>query len=166
MENPEKLLQAAESMGLNAATLELMRLLPLVYVAWSDGELQEEELGLILESAESLGISSDESLTLLQSWLQEKPSDAFFKKGLRLLSYVVATMDEDEAESASKDVNALCDAVARAAGGLDGHSVRVEGKEQLALRQVVNRLNLGTRPATRATLASIVQAQGGKGGEA
>jgi len=151
-----QLLELAQPIGLTEDTLELLRVLPLVYVAWADGEIQPEELAVIIESAESFGLSHAASLELLESWLQDRPSDNFFKQGLRLLSYVVASLPDDEAAKAVDDVAALCDSVARAAGGMVGHSVRIDPDEQMALRQVAVRLDLGSRAPSRKALQGIL----------
>jgi len=151
-----RLLELASPLGLEAETLELLPLLPLVYVAWSDGEIQAEELSVILEFAETRGLKSETSLELLQGWLDARPGEAFFKEGLKVLSYLVASLPADEAKAAAGDVTELCDAVARASGGLSGHTVNIDASERLALRKVAVRLDLGSKPNTRVALQKIL----------
>lgn len=155
---PDRLLELAAPLGLSADTLEVLYLLPLVYVAWSDGEIQAEELQVVIESAEKLGLSSEASLDLLEGWLAERPSDGFFHDGLRLLSYLLLTLDEGAVEGALATVHDLCTAVAHAAGGLPGHAVKIGHDEQLALHEVTVRLGLASRQATRDALESILGA--------
>lgn len=153
----EQLLELARPLGLTESTLELLRLLPVVYVAWADGELQPEELDIILASADQLGVIDGESLGVLQGWLGERPDETFFREGLRVLGYLVASLPEDEAEQAVADVTALSDAVARAAGGIRGHQVRVDASEQLALRRIAQRLRLAGQQSGRAALREILE---------
>jgi tellurite resistance protein len=155
MENAQ-LKTAAEALGLDDHTLELVRILPLVYVAWSDGKIQPEELVVIMDQAEELGVHNDDSLDILDAWLTERPDEQFFKGGLRLLSFLLASQPESEAKESANDVAALCETVAKAAGGLAGHTVRIEARERVALRQVTARLNLGSRPEARKALADLM----------
>lgn len=151
-----RLLELASPLNLDADTLELLPILPLVYVAWSDGEIQPEELSVILEFAEARGLESEASLEILQGWLDARPGEAFFKEGLKVLSYLVASLPAEQAKVAAEDVTELCDAVARASGGLAGHSINIDSAERVALRKISVRLDLGSKPSTRVALQKIL----------
>jgi len=151
----------ARELGLHGDAVELIRVLPLVYVGWSDGALQAEERAIIKEHAATLGITSPEALDRLGAWLDERPDKAFLDKGLKLLSTLLATLPYDDAKQASADITDLCQAVARAAGGLVGHEVKVEAAERVAIQKVITRLNLGSRVATRKLLRDVMELREG-----
>lgn len=161
-ESSQRFQEAVRGLGLDDTTQELVRILPLVYVAWSDGEMQPDELSAIHESADALGIENAASQALLKQWLDERPSQDFFDKGLKLLSYVLATLPQEEAEQAAADVTSMCEAVAGAAGGMSGHSRKVGPEERVVMRNVSMRLKLGSKPETRKTLQLLL----GGGGDA
>jgi tellurite resistance protein len=156
----KKVLDAAAEIGLSEETLELVRLLPMVHVAWADGEIQPEELSVILELAEAVGLQNPRSVEILQGWLEARPEAAFFQQGLKLLSYLVAGLSDAEAQQAESDVISMCELVASAAGGLVGHVKRIDPTERAALRQIELRLQLASRPETRGALKSVVGNRG------
>ena len=161
MESP-KLLELAGRLGLDASTLELARVFPLVFVAWSDGEVQADEAKLIREMATKLGISAAPSLQILDRWLASRPDASFFSDGLHLLGFIVADLPDAEVEQSVEDLSRFCELVAQAAGGLAGHSKRIEAGEAIALRDVALRLQLGRRRDSRQTLRSVLAARPGK----
>lgn len=158
----QKVLDAAAEIGLNAETIELVRLLPMIHVAWADGEVQPEELAVIVELSDAIGLQHADSLTVLQGWLETKPQESFFQKGLKLLSYFVAGLSDEEAKQASNDVISMCELVASAAGGLVGHVRKIDPTERAAMRQVELRLQLASRPETRGALQAVLQTRAPK----
>lgn len=158
--NERQILELAKPIGLDEETLELLKLLPLVYVAWSDGEVQPEELSVIADSVEQLGIESEKSIDLLEEWLGRRPGRKFFQHGLKVLSYLVASLGDIDAEKAVADVTSLSESIAKAAGGLSGHATRIDADERVALRTVAKRLELGSRKASREALRGILDAIG------
>jgi len=63
---------------------ELLPFLPLVYVAWSDGTLEAEELSTICDRIESQSWLEPEARTAVQRWLQpDSPPSAAALQRLR-----------------------------------------------------------------------------------
>src|SRR5687768_14018022 len=67
------------ALGVTPTTITAIALVPLIEVAWCDGEVHINERTAVLKSAEASGVGSDSaSHTLLEKWLTERPD-----KGLR-----------------------------------------------------------------------------------
>lgn len=71
-------------MGLTHDGEFLLMLLPLVYVAWADDELDEKESQYIEGVANSYGISG-EADAILSGWLAATPSYDYIERGVELL---------------------------------------------------------------------------------
>lgn len=122
--------------GVSVETLDALRLVPLVMVAWSDNILHEEERQRILEVAAEGGLTEDSpGCEMLRTWLSDEPPAELFdawKDYVRTLCHGLAP----------KQVNALRDRVlgeahevARAAGGPIGLG-SVDHDESAVLREL------------------------------
>ena len=61
-------------LGINASTIAALTLIPLIEVAWADGQMDEKERRAILAGAETHGIATDtSSFRLLEMWLSDPP---------------------------------------------------------------------------------------------
>jgi predicted RND superfamily exporter protein/CRP-like cAMP-binding protein len=68
------------ALGIDHRTLRALGLIPMVQVAWADGELAERERLAILEAAQTLGIEAgSETHGLLANWLAAPPDPALFE---------------------------------------------------------------------------------------
>ncbi|MGK2966534.1 MAG: hypothetical protein ACSLFM_13165, partial [Tepidiformaceae bacterium] len=68
----EELLSHLMGLGLTAATISAMTVVPLVAVAWADGKMEEREREQILRDTASLDLS-EAARTWLESWLIARP---------------------------------------------------------------------------------------------
>lgn len=159
MTAPQHLLQLAAKLGLEESTLPVLKVMPLVYVAWSDGELQVQERDAILATAPRLAIDTEEQLAILHAWLEQRPSEDFFRAGLHTLAYLLASLDEQAGQRAADDVAEFCALVAQAAGGLAGHRERIDPAEAIAMREVVMQLRLASRQSSRDALRKLLEAK-------
>ena len=148
--------QAALALGLHEEVAELVAVLPLVYVAWADGEIQADEFQIIMGHARELEFQNPRSLEILSDWLVNRPDRAFFDKGLKLLSHLLADLPEEEVSGTATDLATLCRAVAVAAGGSLGHTIRIDAREQIAMRKVAIALDLGESPRAKAALEELL----------
>ena len=70
----DQLLAELAGLGIRVDTLAALTLIPLISVAWADGEMDERERESVLAGAVSSGIERDStSYRLLQIWLREEP---------------------------------------------------------------------------------------------
>jgi hypothetical protein len=117
----EAILQNLQDLGYNRDTIKLLHLVPLLYVAWADGEVSKKEKDLILELAQTRNITSEsEAYRQLNEWLNERPSEVFMEETLRLLNAILGALPEADQQSNKNDLLSYCTRVAQASGGLLG----------------------------------------------
>jgi hypothetical protein len=117
-------LQAAE---ITPKTLMAFSLFPSIHVAWSDGDLADQEKEAILKAAESTGvISGSPAYGLLNSWLNKKPAPELFSAWK---DFVVAMRPvRDAASKRARNV-------AETAGGILG-VFKISSTEEKALKEL------------------------------
>lgn len=131
-------------LGFGADMVGIFSLLPLVYVAWADGEVSNAERNKILTVAEGRGATLDsDGYKFLESLLERKPSAAFLGTCLDTLRAIYAALPEGEAENARQDIVSLSLTVAGASGGFLGlFGNKVSAEEKALIQEIVRELNL------------------------
>ena len=131
----KKLYDLVIEFGLDEYTVKAILLLPLVYVAWSDGTVQRAEAKQIRKIASDKGLIDREARDVVEKWLSESPDDSFFQAGFNLLlKFVQETGHQDEIHN----ILELSREVAKAAGGLFGLAFSVSQEEEEALEEIEN----------------------------
>jgi tellurite resistance protein len=124
-------------------------LLPLVHISWADGKVQRGERAVILQLCEARGIEpGTRPFLLLESLLEERPSDEFLEETLSLVQQLLAARGES-----TSDVIDLCHRVADASGGLLGLGARVSEKERALMEHVADTLGETAQARFREKLA-------------
>ncbi|HET9694290.1 MAG TPA: hypothetical protein VFP48_07885 [Steroidobacteraceae bacterium] len=135
----------------------VLSLMPLVYVAWSDGKIQNAERELILRIAREQGLLNDGGEDTLQRWLSDPPSRQQLKANLAVLNEL-ARHDRRLAEGFGADEEQLllawCQDVADAAGGLLGLRKPRSEAETAALKTIAAALDMRNARQWRAALAT------------
>jgi len=131
---------ALKALGMDRSSFRALPLLPLIQVAWADGEVQDEERNLILKIAEEKYKLEEEGMLLLRNWLHHRPSKEYVERGQEAL---VGLCTRDRGVNLDKDVLSdvvsLSQKVAGAAGGLFGFGA-VKRSESNALKQIADAL--------------------------
>lgn len=129
-------------LGIDETTVEVLALLPLVAVAWADGEVQEAERQLIHDIAADRYHLSTDGLVLLDSWLTHAPSRAYVERGRRaLLALARSRPDFKITTEGLSDVVDFSKQVAKAAGGFLGFRA-IDKDEALALEDIAAALHV------------------------
>ncbi len=125
---------------MDRTSFRALPLLPLVQVAWADGQVQQEERILILKLASDKYKLEEEGMLLLKNWLHHPPSKEYVERGQEAL---VGLCTRDSGAKLDKailnDVVQLSQKVAAAAGGLFGFG-SVARSENVALKQIAEAL--------------------------
>lgn len=125
-------------LGIAEQSWPVLALLPLIQVAWADGEIQPSERRLIQRVArETYGLDA-EGERLLQNWLAHAPSEQYLVKG-RECFHLLATHFPELARIDT--VLELAEGVARAAGGLFGFRP-IDAREQEVLKELIEALSV------------------------
>ncbi len=140
--NDDETLRRLAAVGITSETAPVLHLVPLVQVAWADGEVQPDERDMLLRAAEERGMQpGSPPFTLLEAILTRKPSAEFFDAALDFIGALLAAMPADQAADARQNLERLSVQVARATGGLFGRFWNMSDDEKSALEQISRRLD-------------------------
>jgi len=133
----EKVLDRLQEIGLTPVSASVVSIIPMLAVAWADGELDAKERKAILDAAHEQGIESGTAANkMLSEWLDTRPDNSLFDTWK---SYVKAMCQELSAEEVSATKEASLERarhVARAAGGVLGLGNRISRVEQKVLDEM------------------------------
>lgn len=133
----EALLDELVAINLNAETLAALSLVPLVAVAWADGQIDPQEHQCVLDAAEDSGLNkSDPSYQLLNQWLQTKPDDKLLTVWKDYVRVMVTQLSDETRQKLKEDLLGRARDVAKAAGGLLGMGRKVSKVEQAMLDEL------------------------------
>ena len=117
----ESTLAALDSLGVNPTTLSALQLIPLIAVAWADGQIQTAERNAILAAAEDSGIGGGRAARkLLMSWLENKPGPALVEAWVGYAAGMVENLTPEAAAVMRRTMLQGARDVASAAGGILG----------------------------------------------
>jgi tellurite resistance protein len=136
------LISGLHGLGIHETDHRLLLLLPLIQVAWADGEVQDAERTAVLSVAHDKGWMGANSRPTLEAWLRFRPSAGYFRKANDILRGLAAREDGRLAPQSLLD---LCQTVAEAAGGFFGiRSVDAEERAVLTALADALRVQPGT----------------------
>lgn len=144
-----ELTQHLADLGLDRHSSRALAMLPLVEVAWSDGEVQAAERKLILQKAEERLHLGEEGARILLDWLKYKPSASYFRRGHALLRRLAQGGDAGLDEAMLEQVLQMANDVAKASGGFLGWG-GTSKEESDALARIADELS-GMRAAPTTT---------------
>ena len=123
------------SLGLQAATLAAMGLVPLVAVAWADGTLDARERQAVSVALETAGISPESpAWQLLQSWLTSPPPASLLEAWKAYMAALCPQLSASDRISLRDSTLGRARAVAEASGGFLGLGSKVSSAEEVMLR--------------------------------
>ncbi|MCH2170348.1 hypothetical protein MK489_06170 [Myxococcota bacterium] len=124
-------------LGVEPDTWLAISLVPLVEVAWADGDVAPKERSAVLRAAESLGIEAGSaSAQLLETWLTERPAVALMEAWGEYIVGVCASLGVAERNGLRDHILGQARSVAEAAGGILGLGQKVSDTEQRALEEI------------------------------
>jgi hypothetical protein len=131
-----------QSFDYDPASAALLRIVPLVQVAWSDGTVNSQERQRISQIAGSRGLDrEDAGWHKLSRYLDDRPTDQFFQLTLRAFRESLESAARDEQERRRRELLADCTSVALVAGGLIGFG-RVSRAERLVIDQIATAVGM------------------------
>ena len=120
-----------------AATLTALSLVPLVMVAWADGNLGEKERSAILSGAEHTGLDKQHaSYQLFEGWLARMPPPELIATWKDYVSALSATLTTDARHALKSELLDRARIVAEAAGGFMGIGQKVSPAEASILGEL------------------------------
>lgn len=114
----ETTLQALQDLGYTSETVSLLHLIPLLYVAWSEGRVTKRERTLLLSLARTSQIKENtKAYQKLIDWIKHKPTSHFFNQSLGLLRNVVDSQPIPTREATKFGLVSNCVRLAKVSGG-------------------------------------------------
>lgn len=130
----EALLDRLLGLGITAESLAALGLVPLVRVAWADGEVAAEERDRIVAIARSAGIEPENGrYPLLEHWLKRRPTPDIVAAWQDSIKELRETMDTADLATLRREVVDRAEEVARASGSLFGFGAKVSPAERAVL---------------------------------
>lgn len=131
-----EVLDALQELGYSRDTIFLLFLVPVIHVGWIDGSVTEKEREAILEIAKQRGMEEGSPAEAkLLDWLNNRPSDEFFEKTLRLIHNILETRPPVVQQIREQSLAHYCSVVANTSGGFLGF-----GKVSKAQRELINKI--------------------------
>jgi hypothetical protein len=123
------LLDQLMALGIRAETVAALSVVPLVEVAWADGELDAKERRAIVDRA---GVARDATAgALLEAWLDRRPDSKLLTAWTQMVRTMSEQLDPDAAGRLKASLLEGAKAVAAASGGLFGSKVSRAEAEML-----------------------------------
>lgn len=130
----ELMLKAVTKVEAGVEVLAAMALMPMVAVAWCDGEVSTKEREAVLRGAVEMGIAvGSPGYELLQRWLEKAPAPEAIEAWHKYVKTIVGTMEPATAKRCCDKIMTRAENVAKAAGGFLGFGNKISEVEQKCL---------------------------------
>jgi hypothetical protein len=124
------------ALGLKTNTIAALSLVPLIEVAWADGEIQDNERNAILQGAHGKGLEQgSDGYELLQSWLKRRPAPALAEAWEAYIKALASQLNDEQNKLLRNQIVGFAKMVAAAAGGFLGIG-RVSAAEEKVLARI------------------------------
>src|SRR4051812_21013860 len=124
------------ALGLRANTIAALSLVPLIQVAWADGEIQDNERTAILQGAHGKGLEDGtDGYDLLQTWLKRRPDDELFVAWEAYIKSLTAQLNDEQNRLLKTQIVGFAKLVAASAGGILGFA-KVSKDEEKVLHRI------------------------------
>ena len=138
------LLAELAGLGIRVETLSALTLVPLIVVAWTDGDMDEAERQSVLTGATSAGIEpGTTSYRLLEIWIEEAPPPDLANLWHDFTRALCGQLPAAEAERLEQNVLGRARRVAAAAGDALNRSPHVSDLEESCLTRLAEAFRAG-----------------------
>ena len=125
------------ALGVDGATVAALSLVPLVLVAWADGDIDGKERGAALSAAAEAGVDKQGAgYQLLERWLTTKPPSNLLATWTDYIRAISSTMSEQGRGELKADLMGRARSVAEAAGGILGAGWKTSPAEKEMLTRL------------------------------
>ena len=154
----ESLLDHLIALEMTPETLAALELVPLVFMAWADGQVQSQERAVIIAFAKAGGIEpQDGRFPLLEHWLKKRPGPEMLEAWKQYVQDLRRHLGPEDADDLRHELFDRVQSVAHAAGGFLGMGDKMSPAERAMLAAleagVSRRVQTGVRwpalPTTR-----------------
>lgn len=148
----DEILRRIQAAGFTEESAALLQIVPLVQVAWADGEVTPRERARVLRMARLQGIDErDPAFPTLERWLAEPPSDGFFRQALEAIRSLLLHFRGERRMAERQGLLAYCTEIAEASRGIF-RLRRISDEEQAELELIAAELERDHEKAVREVL--------------
>jgi hypothetical protein len=132
----DKVLDKLVELGLRSNTIAALSLVPLIEVAWADGEIQDNERTAILQGAHGKGLEQGtDGYELLQSWLKKRPDAGLYEAWESYIKALAGQLNDEQNRLLKNQIVGFAKMVAASAGGFLGIG-KVSASEEKVLAKI------------------------------
>jgi hypothetical protein len=137
------MLQSLRHLGVPVEDFRVLKLLPLIWVAWADGKMESVEKDRIHQLAQSTFSLSSAGRSVLERWLSQAPTHEYVAEGLRDLYRLAVARDDMEVDLAElPGLLSYAEAMARSTAVALDQPTAVTETEEAALREIARALHV------------------------
>jgi hypothetical protein len=139
----DRMRRTLHHLGVNPSNYKVLKLLPLVYVAWASGRISPEQEQRLVDLAHNHFAIGERGEQILRGWISHRPDVAYFKEGLHDILLLAHAPDEwafdvDELQG----LLAHAEAIARATAEALDAPTSVTKEEEQALQEIARELGV------------------------
>ncbi|WP_425616113.1 hypothetical protein NA78x_006052 [Anatilimnocola sp. NA78] len=139
----EVLLQELTDAGIRPETFACLSLLPLVEIAWSDGDVSTKERDAVVAAATNHGIDSGSAArSLLEHWLSVRPEVRVVQAWKEYIAVLCKRLSPAKANQLCDEILGRARSIAATSGGILGLGQKVSLMEQFALDELEHAFRL------------------------
>ena len=143
----EAVLDRLIELNIGPDTLAAIAVVPLVCVAWADGEVQEAERKAVLAAAHAAGLHPQNSrYPLLEFWLSERPGAELLEAWEHYIQDLCQRLNKHEIEELRRELLEHARDVAAAAGGFLGFGNKISAVERAVLDRLDQAFGRASQP--------------------
>jgi hypothetical protein len=130
-------------LGIDRNNCKVLKLLPLVHVAWANGTIEGVKKARIAQLAHDRFAIGARGEAVLEGWLQTRPTKAYFRDGFQELLRLARAADEWEFElDELQALVAQAEAIARTTDAAMDQPTAVTSAEEAALADIARELSV------------------------
>jgi hypothetical protein len=130
-------------LGIRASDYRILKLLPLIYVAWADGKMELVKKERIHSFASRHYDLSAEAMRVLNHWLTERPTHEYVREALRDIHFLSHTKDDIEIDlSELPALLSYAEGIARSTSEALDQPSAVSPEQDLALEEIARELHI------------------------
>lgn len=133
----EAILKKLVELKIHAETVASLALVPLVEVAWADGNVDGSEKKAILMAVEKSNVAKDSvEYQLMERWLSHKPDASLLDAWVHYIQGLSGQCTPAEVRELKEELLSRARSVAEAAGGFLGLGSKISAAEQSVLQKL------------------------------
>ncbi len=133
----ETILKKLAELKIDPAVLTALTLVPLVEVAWADGEVDDKERAAVLAAAEKQGIQKDSTnYALLEQWITKRSEPRLMKAWSLYVEGLCSELSQAQVNALKVEVMTNARQIAESSGGFLGMGMKISAKEDQVLKKL------------------------------